>query len=61
MDRVRSEGVESHATIKLKAGLKWSDGQPFTAEKAQEVGIVTAVVPHAELLERAGKAAAMLA
>ncbi|HEY3075239.1 MAG TPA: enoyl-CoA hydratase [Burkholderiales bacterium] len=36
-------------------------GQPFTAEKAREVGIVTAVVPQAELLERAGKAAAMLA
>ena len=36
-------------------------GQPFTAEKAQEVGIVTAVVPHAELLERAARAAAMLA
>ena len=36
-------------------------GQPFTAEKAREVGIVTAVVPQAELLERAGKAAAALA
>ena len=36
-------------------------GQPFTAEKAQEVGIITAIVPHAELLERAGKAAALLA
>ncbi len=36
-------------------------GQPFTAEKAREVGIVTAVVPRAELLERAGKAAAALA
>jgi enoyl-CoA hydratase/carnithine racemase len=36
-------------------------GQPFTAEKAQEVGIVTAVVPEGEVLERAAKAAAMLA
>jgi enoyl-CoA hydratase/carnithine racemase len=36
-------------------------GQPFTAEKAREVGIITAVVPQAELLERAGKAAAALA
>ena len=36
-------------------------GQPFTAEKAREVGIVTAVVPQAELLERAGNAAAALA
>src|SRR2546426_1332301 len=36
-------------------------GQPFSAEKAREVGIVTAVVPQAELLERAGKAAAALA
>jgi enoyl-CoA hydratase/carnithine racemase len=36
-------------------------GQPFTAESAREVGIVTAVVPQAELLERAGKAAAALA
>ena len=36
-------------------------GQPFTAEKAHEVGIVTAVVPEAELFERAGKAAAALA
>ena len=36
-------------------------GQPFTAESAHEVGIVTAVVPEAELFERAGKAAAALA
>jgi enoyl-CoA hydratase/carnithine racemase len=36
-------------------------GQPFTAEKALEVGIVTAVVPEAELLERAQKTAAALA
>jgi enoyl-CoA hydratase/carnithine racemase len=36
-------------------------GQPFTAESAREAGIVTAVVPQAELLERAGKAAAALA
>jgi enoyl-CoA hydratase/carnithine racemase len=36
-------------------------GQPFTAEKAREIGIVTAVVPQAELLERAAKAAAALA
>ena len=36
-------------------------GQPFTAEKAHEVGIVTAVVPEGEVLERAAKAAAMLA
>src|SRR5438552_13289152 len=36
-------------------------GQPFSAEKAHEVGIVTAVVPEAELLERAGTAAAALA
>src|SRR3989440_3795832 len=36
-------------------------GQPFTAEKALEVGIVTAVVPQAELLERAEHAAAALA
>jgi enoyl-CoA hydratase/carnithine racemase len=36
-------------------------GQPFTAEKALEVGIVTAVVPEADLLERAHQAAAMLA
>jgi len=36
-------------------------GQPFTAESAREVGIVTAVVPQAELFERAGKAAAALA
>jgi enoyl-CoA hydratase/carnithine racemase len=36
-------------------------GQPFTAEKAREVGIVTAVVPQENLLEEAGKAAAALA
>jgi enoyl-CoA hydratase/carnithine racemase len=36
-------------------------GQPFTADKAREVGIVTAVVPQAELLEHAAKAAATLA
>jgi enoyl-CoA hydratase/carnithine racemase len=36
-------------------------GQPFTAQKAQEVGIVTAVVPAESLLEEAGKAAAALA
>jgi enoyl-CoA hydratase/carnithine racemase len=36
-------------------------GQPFTAERALEVGIVTAVVPEAELLERAQKTAAALA
>ena len=28
-------------------------GQPFTAEKAREVGIVTAVVPEAEISRRA--------
>lgn len=36
-------------------------GQPFTAEKAREVGIVTAVVPQENLLEEARKAAAALA
>jgi enoyl-CoA hydratase/carnithine racemase len=36
-------------------------GQPFTAESAREAGIVTAVVPQGELLERAAKAAAALA
>jgi enoyl-CoA hydratase/carnithine racemase len=36
-------------------------GQPFTAERALEVGIITAVVPEAELLERAQKTAAALA
>ena len=36
-------------------------GQPFTADRAREVGIVTAVVPAAELFERAEKTAAALA
>ena len=36
-------------------------GQPFTAEKAREVGIVTEVVPEAELLQRALKTATRLA
>src|SRR3954454_23053567 len=36
-------------------------GQPFTAEKAREAGIVTDVVPEAELLQRALKAATQLA
>jgi len=36
-------------------------GQPFTAEKACEAGIVTDVVPEAELLQRALKAATQLA
>jgi enoyl-CoA hydratase/carnithine racemase len=36
-------------------------GQPFTAEKAQAAGIVTEIVPEAELLERARKAALALA
>ena len=36
-------------------------GQPFTAEKAREVGIVTDVVPEAELLQRALKTATQLA
>jgi len=36
-------------------------GQPFTAEKAKEVGIVTAVVPPESLFAEARKAAAMLA
>ena len=36
-------------------------GQPFTAEKAREVGIVTEVVPEAELLQRALKAATQIA
>src|SRR5436305_14158175 len=36
-------------------------GQPFTAEKALEVGIITAIVPEAELLARAQTAAAALA
>ena len=36
-------------------------GKPFTAEKAREVGIVTEVVPEAELLQRALKTAAQVA
>ena len=36
-------------------------GQPFTAEKAREVGIVTAVVPQESLFAEAEKAAATLA
>jgi len=36
-------------------------GQPFTAEKAREVGIVTAVVPKESLFLEAEKAAAALA
>jgi len=36
-------------------------GQPFTAQKAHEVGIVTAVVPQENLMEEARKAAAQLA
>jgi enoyl-CoA hydratase/carnithine racemase len=36
-------------------------GQPFDAEKALAAGIVTAVVPEAELLEHARSAAAQLA
>ena len=36
-------------------------GQPFTAEKAKEVGIVTAVVPAEQLFAEAEKAAAALA
>ena len=36
-------------------------GQPFTAQKAHEAGIVTAVVPQENLLAEAEKAAAMLA
>ena len=36
-------------------------GQPFTAQKAYEAGIVTAVVPQEELLAEAEKAAAALA
>ena len=36
-------------------------GQAFTAEKAREVGIVSEVVPEAELLQRALKAATQLA
>src|SRR3954453_22171713 len=36
-------------------------GQPFTAQKAYEVGIVTAVVPESELLQKAKEAAQALA
>jgi enoyl-CoA hydratase/carnithine racemase len=36
-------------------------GQPFTAQKAYEAGIVTAVVPQENLLTEAEKAASMLA
>src|SRR3954465_2296272 len=36
-------------------------GQPFTAHKAKEVGIVNEVVPDGEVLERAEKVAAQLA
>jgi enoyl-CoA hydratase/carnithine racemase len=36
-------------------------GQPFTAEKAREVGIVTAIVPQENLFQEAEKAAASLA
>ena len=36
-------------------------GQPFTADKAREVGIVTAVVPDTELIATAEKAAQALA
>ena len=36
-------------------------GQPFSAQKAYEVGIVSAVVPREKLLEEAEKAAASLA
>ncbi len=36
-------------------------GQPFTAQKAYEVGMVTAVVPQEKLMEEARKAAALLA
>ena len=36
-------------------------GQPFTAQKAHEAGIVTAVVPQEELLAEAEKAALALA
>jgi len=36
-------------------------GQPFTAQKAHEIGIVTAVVPQENLLQEAEKAAATLA
>lgn len=36
-------------------------GQPFTSQKAQEAGIVTAIVPQERLLEEAEKAALALA
>lgn len=36
-------------------------GQPFNAEKAHDIGIVTAIVPQERLLEEASKAAAALA
>jgi enoyl-CoA hydratase/carnithine racemase len=36
-------------------------GQPFSAQKAHEIGIVTAVVPQENLLQEAEKAAATLA
>ena len=36
-------------------------GRPFTAQKAHEIGIVTAVVPQEHLLQEAEKAAAALA
>jgi enoyl-CoA hydratase/carnithine racemase len=36
-------------------------GQPFSAQKAYEIGMVTEVLAPEELLARAGKAAAMLA
>jgi enoyl-CoA hydratase/carnithine racemase len=36
-------------------------GQPFTAQKAHEVGIVTAVVPREDVLREAEKAAKVLA
>lgn len=36
-------------------------GQPFTAEKAREIGIVTELVPEEQLMDRAEKAAAALA
>jgi enoyl-CoA hydratase/carnithine racemase len=36
-------------------------GQPFTAEQAREAGIVNAVVPDGEVLEKAEKAAMQLA
>jgi enoyl-CoA hydratase/carnithine racemase len=36
-------------------------GQPFTAQKAKEIGMVNDVVPEAEVLERAEKVASQLA